>query len=446
MMSKTLWLAACVAIFQLAPLISAQETVEGRLLKTLRDKGVITADEYRDLCDLEAKIRAEDDLSAQIETGIEELVARLDDAKPRSSYKIGRGFTWETADNRFKLTLGGRLQVRFTYDLYSMNEKTGGEDEPDFDVPRARIWVRGHVFEPFLKYKFQFDILGDEADTTVTFNNGTTAKFSSTNRLAELKDAYFDFTKWSALSIRGGQFKAPYSRHWLTSSGNQQFVDRAITNRTFAPGRGVGLMAHGKTGGEKNDLFEYYAGVFDGEGENKTNNDEGLMWAGRVAINPLGPVKYSESDLKGRDEFRFAVGLNAWLHQDDNHMSGGDDYSIGADVVATWRGLFFTGELHYRENDVSGGSDIEILGWMTQLGYFIIPNEFEVAVRAANIDWDNNGAKDSAMREYLVVLSYFWEEHNMKVQADFGRIEDHEGDPSDNIDEWRMRFQLQIIF
>ncbi|MAG58787.1 MAG: hypothetical protein CMJ83_21065 [Planctomycetes bacterium] len=435
-----------VAVTVLALPVAAQETVEGRLLEVLKAKGIIDEAEYADLRKLETELRENKATENQLDARIDEMISSVQDEAPSTSYTVGKGFTWRTADERFRLSVGGRLQVRFTYDGWSKNARTDDEDEPDFDVPRARIWLRGNVFETYLKYKFQFDIAGDEADTTVTFPNGTMPGFSSGNRLTELKDAHFDFAKWKAFSIRGGQFKVPYSRHWLVSSGTLEFVDRSITNRAFSRGRDVGLMIYGKVGGENEDLFEYYAGAFDGEGENRSNNDRGLLYVGRVAFNPFGGVKYTESDTKNSEDFKLAIGLNAWLHEDDNHTSAGDDWSIGFDVAAFWQGFFGMFELHYRENDAGAAADVEILGWVAQLGYFIIPNEFEVALRYATIDWDNNGTGDSGSREYLLVLGYFWHEHNMKLQLDFGRVEDHQGDHADNTDEWRMRLQFQVIF
>ncbi len=447
-------LVSVAALFTAVSTAPAQETVSSRLLKVLKDKGVIDAAEFEELKAVEAEMRHEDRLGDLVDTRIEEMVANVQDAGPSTGYKIGKGFSWTTSDKRFKLTVGGRLQVRFTNDFYKNNPRTDDENEPDFDVPRARVWLAGNAFETYLKYKFQFAIAGDEADSDVgvagTLPNGNTlnssGSTSSKNRLSELKDAYFDFAKWSAFKIRGGQFKVPYSRHQMTSSGRQQFVDRGVTNKVFAPGRDVGVMIHGMAGGESSDLFEYYFGAFDGEGENKSNNDKGLMYAARLAVNPFGAVKYTESDTKYHDDFRLALAVNGWVHQDDNHTDSGDDWSIGADLAAFYKGFSALFEIHYREDDVSGGDDVDSLGWLAQLGYFLIPNEFEVALRAAEIDWDDNGLDDSGRREYLIVFGYFWYEHNMKLQLDFGRVEDHEGDTAENVDEWRVRMQFQVIF
>jgi phosphate-selective porin OprO/OprP len=413
----------------------AQEPTESRLLRILHEKGIISDAQLAELKDEERRIREEGDLASELETRIDTLVAGMQDDSVGTSYSPGRGFTFATADKRFSLNISGRLQVRFTYDFFE-----DVDDRPDFSVARARLWFRGNVFETWMKYAFQFDLAGDRARTSVM---GTT--LSSSNGLTELKDAYFDFTKWKAFSVRGGQFKTPYSRQWITSQGNLQFVDRSITFNAFAPARQIGLMVYGSAGGEKADLFEYNAGVFTGDGENQPNNDEGMMWIGRVAVNPFGGVKYTESDLADTEDFRMAVGLNAWVHQDDNRANAQDDWSVGGDVAAFWRRFFLLAEIHYRENG-QAGDDVELFGWTAQLGYFIVPHTFEVGVRYAAVDWNNNGTSASAQREYLLVLGYFWHEHKMKLQGDFGRVENHFGNHANNVDEWRFRLQFQLIF
>ncbi len=430
-----------------------EPSVEGRLLQILRDKGVIDAAEHAELSKLEQDLRDQSRFESNVDAKVEELVARLADESPKSSYKPGKGFGWATSDNRFALNLGGRIQARFTHEENDDGSgNKNGEGEPNFSVPRARINLEGHAFEEYWKYKIQFDVAGDTARGNVgplalPMGAGSTGtgSFTSGNRLTELKDAYLEFAKWKAFSIRFGQFKTPYSRQEITSSGAQEFVDRAITNRVFAPGREAGLMLFGTMGGEKEDFFEYYLGAFNGEGENQTNNDDGLLYVGRMAINPFGGVKYSESDTKGTD-FLMALGVNALFHDNDNHSTSArfDTWSVGADLTLSWGGLYFTGELHYRETE-QATNDMEVLGWHAQLGYFLLPGELEIGLRVAEIDWDNS-ATLAAQREYLGVIGYFFAEHNLKIQFDFGRVELHEHDHSRNDDEWRGRLQAQIVF
>ena len=53
------WLRMAMALAVLCVAMPAQETVEGRLLKILKEKGVIDSAEYKDLRDLEAQLRRE---------------------------------------------------------------------------------------------------------------------------------------------------------------------------------------------------------------------------------------------------------------------------------------------------------------------------------------------------------------------------------------------------
>lgn len=424
-----------------------EPSVEGRLLQILRDKGVISEGEMAELSALERELRERDSIEVQLRERVGEMVASLDDGSPRVAHRPGRGFSFTSADKAFRLNIGGRIQVRFTYDFWQENASTDRENRPDFDVPRARLDFTGHAFHEHLKYRIHFDVAGDRADTPVTFPGAGTVRFASGNRLAELKDAYIDYVKWPELSLRAGQFKTPYSRQFLTSSAQFQMVERSPVHRAFIRDRDVGLMVFGAAGsGENAKLIEYYAGIFDGEGENSTNNDKGLLYVGRVAVNPFGEVAYTESALKQTEDFRLAVGLNAWLHQDDNHRGEGDDWAIGFDVAIFWCGFFATAEFHYRENDAGGGPDVRIVGWSAQAGYFIIPEEFEVSLRYVEVDWDNNGTGTAAQREYLVGLGYFFEGHAMKIQTDFGWVEAHFGNHANNTEEWRWRLQFQLVF
>lgn len=419
-----------------------EDAVASRLLDILQKKGVISETERSELSALSTELRREADLESSLSDEMDALVNRLSTVDAGTSYAEGKGFKFVSDDGRFSTILGGRLQVRFTYSWF---EDTDNQNEPDFSVPRARIWLQGHAFDKNLTYKFQFDIAGDDANT---------AGGSSSNRLTEAKDAYFDYKFSDAFRVQAGQFKAPYSRHQLTSSGNLEFVDRAITDREFARGRDVGIMIHGKALGEKGDLLAYMAGAFNGEGENRENgnNDEGLYFAGRVALNLWGAVPYTEADLRseeGREKFLMAIAVNAFLHMDDNHTGfDNEDWGVGGDVVIMYYGLHFLGEVHYRSTDpgIMGVPDRDRWGLLGQISYAIIAEKLNVGVRVAYLDYDRDGGGAvEDVNEILIVVGYFWHGHNMKLQGDFGRIEENLAAGGDNT-EWRLRIQFQIIF
>lgn len=392
-----------------------EPTFTERLIDVLAARGTVDADEAFELRSLADERR----LERLLDGSVDDLVARS-----------GKGARWTTTDRRFSLRIGGRVMVRFSHE----------DEEPDFRVRSTRVRLDGHVFEEWLTFRLQVNLAGDEADTVV---DGS--RFSSHNQFTETKDAYVDAAFATAFNVRAGQFKVPYSRQAITGQARLQFVDRAVTNSVFGRARDVGVMVHGTGLGKDDDLIEWRVGAFDGEGENRTNDDAGLLWVGRVAVQPFGAVPYRESDVAPSDSIRLALAANAWLHEDDGHVSAGDDWSFGLDAVLRWRGLFVLAELHWREDDRASGPDAEAFGWLLQLGWFVIPETLELGVRTAHVDWDHNGDGDAALREYLFVVGWFCHAHDLKIQIDFGRVEEHAGDHADNVDAWRLRVQLQLI-
>jgi phosphate-selective porin OprO and OprP len=466
---KPVLISAAMALFGAAVFGQEPATTpfEDELIELLRRRGVASDAECEALRARAGEMKRRNDLDAAVAAEVETMTARLAQDAPKLSYKQGSGFTAATADGNFSLTIGGRFQSRLEYEFEDDDDGDGGatDDLPNFLTPRVRLWFRGKAFTPKLTYDFQFEIGGDlpkgsvATTTTLTGGNpGETAASSSTftgsDFVAEMKDGNLNYElAGKSAQVKAGQFKVPYARQQLSSVGRMEFIDRAIVDRLFSPGRNKGVMLWGRLGGEKDDLFEWNAGAFNGEGENRLNDDEGLMWAARAAVNPWGAVPYAEGDLRSEEErgkFLGALGVNAWYHQEDGLGANNTDaWSIGADLAAMWEGFFFTVEGHYRETDrataASPPSDMELTGWFAQLGYMIVPRTFEVAVRYAEVDWDN-ALTQSAAREYLIVLGYFFQDHDLKAQLDFGRVENHFLSAGSNDEDLRLRMQVTLVF
>jgi hypothetical protein len=189
------------------------------------------------------------------------------------------------------------------------------------------------------------------------------------NRLAELKDAYVDYqvTENKALNVEFGQYKVQY----VAPADDRVRPPRVRRNRapnstprSSRPARVPGLSVWGTMGGEKEDIFEWYAGAFNG-GHVGARVSRRREYGERRQRSPLqrphrveshGGVPYAQTDLRPeeeRDAFLFAIGANAWLHDDDNRRADGDTFdqsSFGVDVTATWDGWFFAGEAHWRNS------------------------------------------------------------------------------------------------
>jgi hypothetical protein len=79
--------------------------------------------------------------------------------------------------------------------------------------------------------------------------------------------------------------------------------------------------------------------------------------------------------------------------------------------------------------------------WYVQAGYVVQPG-YEVAGRYGTIEPDVNDAVTSDLTEKGIALSRYIEGHNMKIQADYLRIEsEFEGT---SVDQIRVQWQLRM--
>ena len=131
------------------------------------------------------------------------------------------GKTRFTLGDNFYLEMSNRIQPRFTYEMPDDSVQlagTGGRGDckPSFRIRRAKFKLEGWFYKPSLEYELQLNW------TDVV--NTPASQF--------LEDANIDWDlskkKNKAFRVKLGQFKAPFGRQQLTSSGAQQFVDRAI--------------------------------------------------------------------------------------------------------------------------------------------------------------------------------------------------------------------------
>ena len=110
-------------------------------------------------------------------------------------------------------------------------------------------------------------------------------------------------------------------------------------------------------------------------------------------------------------------------------------------------GFSLRAEYFNRSNDDDLSTDAEDLdahGFYGQIGYFLIPKRFEVALRSSQIS--REGANNDE-NEYSVAINYFIKGQNAKVQADYTRLIDEDAIVGPN-DETRnlVRTQIQFYF
>jgi phosphate-selective porin OprO/OprP len=318
------------------------------------------------------------------------------------------------------LTIGARVQVRWTLDdreqAYSDNtgEGHGENDGPlsQFDVPRLRVTLSGGVWREWLKYLFQFDF-------SRTSGEGD----------SKIKDAIVEIRPpGRPFRFQAGQFKAPFGLQQITSSGRLQFVDRAITDAKFNPGREMGAMFAGTAVTRK---VGYEVGVFNGSGESVRQNNRAHLLAGRVFVNPFGPYALAEGSSDASDKPVLHVGVAARTGDQirgrtQTGIFDDADNQTAVDIEFAYKAprLYATAEYFWMtdaQENPTAGRDIESDGFHAQIGYMLVPRSTEVGLRYARIAGDTD-TPDAEVTEWRAVGGYYWHAHNLKLQADVGQV------------------------
>ena len=380
-------------------------------------------------------------------------IQKAEEAKPEPPVTVGygsKGFKIATQDGRFETNIQWRAQLRYFYPF------DVDPDEPDefdalgsstFRISRARLKVGGHAFRSWLKYYTQFDL-----------------------RNSRLLDLQITLAKHSWLQLRVGQFKAPYNRERVDSSGKQQFVERSIVNRVFTVDRqqGASLFGHLMPGTPGDS--RYFTGVFTGTGRGGGPNEGGrMMWVGRYQWNFLGrDLPFSQTDVEYRKKPAGSLAFAGATHRSrfTRFSSGGGgqllgfeegapgQYSIGqmtGEAAFKYRGFSLQHEYHWKRiNDNVNGTRTVLRGSYIQTGYFphgliaSLPKPLEVTFRFAFVD-RNDAPPIDFLREYTFGLNWFFVQHRNKLTFDVSRIILEQAGGSDRSDV-RVRFQWDVSF
>ena len=318
---------------------------------------------------------------------------------------------FQTADGQFSLRLGILGQF-----LYTAIDPDVGDSESSFRTRRVRPDLRGKLFGS-VGYRLQYELAGSPS----------------------LLDFYLNWGPGSA-KLQAGQFKAPFGRQELTSIAKQHFVDRSIASARFAPSRQQGLALLGKNAGS---TFEYGIRVFNGNGRNRSSDDNSeKMIAGRAVFNLLGSYDLDESALDYPDSPRLSFGFAGLSNTDGEGVDAVDITRFGVELAFKVQGLSFISEFYQEQASPDVGDDLDTDGLYAQLGYLFPGKRLELALRHAFISPDVAGGS-ADQTETGVALNFYINKHGQKVQMDYRQLE-FDADPSR--DRAELRVQAQITF
>ena len=447
---------------------------DNALLDLLVEKGVLTESEATEVASDLEKQQPEKELSGKDVSVTEQLVEqKVDEALEKKAAKKGAvnvshgktGFKIESTDGTWSTKLNWRAQMRFTYPYRSDPRQVDDFDadpESTFELRRVRMKIGGHAYAPWLDYYF-------EVDLQPTRNDNRDAARASTR----LIDWRITAQPYEEFGFRVGQWKIDFNRERVDSSGRQQFVERSIVNRQFTIDRQMGAQVRGRLfKGTLADL-RYYAGAFTGQGRAVQNDDDKLMYAGRLQWNFLGrDLKLRQTDVefteKPTGSISFGAATNTsrftrWSSSGGGNLDGFgatengqfevEQYQLGS--AFKYRGFSWQQEYHWKKiRDRVNNESFDMEGAYAQAGYFFhylipaIPKQLELAVRYAFVDEPNetNTQVENEREEFTIGANWFIAGHNNKITVDYSRLYLDDKVLNRDVDDGRFRVQWDISF
>ena len=337
---------------------------------------------------------------------------------------FGEGVGVESTDGSFGMNLKARAQIRSTVVVPDDEEK---DPSADFQIRRMRISIDAHGWDKLVTLRVQLAVATPDLDPVAP---------------SALRDAFVTISPMRDLKFRVGQMKVPYGRQRVVSSGSLQMVDRSVVTSELNLDRDVGFTAFSEDLGGLGGLFGYNVGVFGGDGRNRVSGGYGLLYAGRIAIRPVGGDRGDDLDEVDftRSKPRLQFGLSgAFNHQTDRERSTvgavfatgpwADYAHAGADTSFKYSGLSMTGEVYLRDGLEDRRSKVVNNASVTDRarsgygGFFQVGKLFgehvELSTRAGILQ--ATGDRDSGLkseRELGGAVSYYVQKHALKVQAD----------------------------
>lgn len=364
--------------------------------------------------------------------------------------QYGKGVTIGTPDETFTLNIRARMQLQASY--YDAHDEAA-PDVTQVQVRRARVVFQGNVYGPDLTYYLQLAFSNRDTEADVRL---------------PLRDAYFTYAPHASANFRFGQMKVPYGRQRVVSSSAQGMVDRSMVVTELNLDRDVGVQMFSKDLFGVGERLGYALGVFGGDGRNRLATNAGYLFVGRLSVTPFGSFDETvEADIGRQDKPRLSVAAGAVRNQATNRPQStiGTPYAdptvffdythFGVDFMFKYKGFFATGEWMYRKADDSIKSVEDEEGQVTdfysrdawgayaQLGQ-MLTDELELTARYGHLNpLTETDPKLSLNHELGGGLSYYFEQHNLKVQGDyFYYAKNNELKDGDH----QVRVQTQLYF
>ena len=241
-------------------------------------------------------------LTTYLNRGLERVMSS-DTAAQTEKLHYGRNVTRYVSAPKF----GG-----YAVGKYEWSGKAGANKGGSFSCRLLRAYVSGTILRDF-KYHVQMELR---------------------NASPAMRDYTLEWVHWKEFQIKVGQFKRGFtyenpSNPWDVGFGSYALVAQAMTamagedcsGEAAQNGRDQGLQLQGDllpVGSDRHALLHYQAAVYNGNGQNKADNDGRKDWIGSIWIQPIKGLYMTLFGWRGSytkavstDE-NLTVGRNRW--------------------------------------------------------------------------------------------------------------------------------------
>ena len=287
---------------------------------------------------------------------------------------------YEQLTERFKkkyLSIGALIQTRA--DFQPERTLTGNNG---FEISRLRFRLYGELDKGH-GYSIQANFL----DSPAILDAKIYSRFST------------------ALTLDVGLFKSPFSREFLTSATNLDFIKRAQVVDALAPSRQIGIHARGWL---KENVLSYAAGIFNGNdfGENENDNDN-FLYVGRLVFSGK-PIIHITSTTREEESGKTEYGINVAYSNDDDVTIGkrliqnfeGTRFLVGADFRSIRDRVVLSAEAIYAWLNPSVDPTTNPFGWHATIGYKLTQDS-QILFR-----WDGLEPDGLQSDSHLLIIGY----------------------------------------
>lgn len=329
------------------------------------------------------------------------------------------GLVFDSPEAHLELHGYGWLRVQ-------TDSRVGGETDAEASVPVGRVFAVGSVLNSRLHFFAQPEFAGSRV---------------------ELLDLFAEWRFGPSLHIRGGQFRVPYSRAFITPLTNLELPTRGLVIDQFGLGRDTGVMASGLLADNR---VHYDVAIVNGATINDRQGDrDAPAVIARTELRLGNPVPYDQApSLSIDDPHGLTIGVGgAFSRRSIRGATGTSSEQLwNASADLAWMKGPVSVRMEGFLRSAHGSPRVaHAIGVYSQLGVFVIPKRLEVGGRAG---WLTDGPD---VQTYEAFLTTYWKAgslflgHHLKTIFAY-RFDSRDATGPDARDRHIAQIQTQLFF